>query len=76
MPERTGQMAVPPAIVNRPWDIRRAPRAGAKPGVRRAAAFGSVSRGGKVVNLAGLLKTATVNDKARERLGDATIESP
>jgi tryptophan synthase alpha chain len=71
--------AAPPVFgfgISRPAHVRAALDAGAVGVICGSAIVDCASRGGEVVNLVGLLKAATLNDKARERLGGAMIESP
>jgi tryptophan synthase alpha chain len=71
--------APPPVFgfgISQPEHVRAALEAGAAGVICGSAIVDLASRGGDVVNLVGLLKSATLNDKALERLGDATIESP
>lgn len=56
--------------------VRAAFDSGARGVICGSAIIDCVSRGGNVEGVVGLLKAATLNDKARERLGDAMIESP
>jgi tryptophan synthase alpha chain len=73
------QGAPPPVFgfgISSPEHVRAALESGAAGVICGSAIVDLASRGGNVVNLVGLLKSATLNDKVRERLGDATIESP
>lgn len=71
--------AAPPVFgfgISRPEHVRSALDSGAAGVICGSAIVDLVSRGGNVKNLVDLLKSATSNDKARERLGGAMIESP
>jgi tryptophan synthase alpha chain len=77
---RLKQLGAPPPVfgfgISRPEDVREALDSGAAGVICGSAIVDVASRGGNVVKLVDLLKTATLNDKALERLGDATIVSP
>lgn len=77
---RLEAQGAPPAVfgfgISRPEHVGEALASGAAGVICGSAIVDLASRGGDVVNLVGLLKAATLNDKALERLGDATIESP
>ena len=77
---RLKRLGAPPPVfgfgISTPEHVRAALDAGAAGVICGSAIVDLVSRGGSPVNLVGLLKAATLNDKARERLGGAMIESP
>jgi tryptophan synthase alpha chain len=62
--------------ISTPGHVRAALAAGARGVICGSAIVELLSRGGSAVNLVGLLKMATFNDKALERLAGETIESP
>ena len=62
--------------ISRPEHVRAALDSGAAGVICGSAIVDLAARGGDVLNLVGLLKAATLNDKARERLVGAMIESP
>lgn len=62
--------------ISTPEHVRAALDSGARGVICGSAIVDLASRGGNVAELVGLLKSATFNDKARERLGGAMIESP
>jgi len=71
--------APPPVFgfgISTPEHVKLALEAGAKGVICGSAIVHLLSRGGSVVNLVGLLKLATFNDKVGERLGGAMIDSP
>ena len=71
--------APPPVFgfgISTPEHVRSALEAGAKGVICGSAIVHLLSHGGSVVNLVGLLKLATFNDKVAERLGGAMIDSP
>ena len=71
--------APPPVFgfgISTPEHVRSALEAGAKGVICGSAIVHLLSHGGSVVNLVGLLKLATFNDKVGERLGGAMIDSP
>jgi tryptophan synthase alpha chain len=78
--ERLKAAGAPPPIfgfgISRPEHVRSALETGAAGVICGSAIVDCASRGGNVKNLVHLLKAATSNDKAPERLGRATIESP
>ena len=78
--ERLLRFGAPPAIfgfgISTPEHVRAALDSGAAGVICGSAIVALAARGGNVLNLVGLLKAATLNDKARERLVGATIESP
>ncbi|MFL6783919.1 MAG: tryptophan synthase subunit alpha, partial [Sphingomicrobium sp.] len=61
--------------ISTPEHVRAALAAGAAGVICGSAIVDLVSRGGSAVNLVGLLKAATLNDKALERLASGMIES-
>ena len=74
-----GAGAPPPVFgfgISTPEHVRSALEAGAKGVICGSAIVHLLSHGGSVVNLVGLLKLATFNDKVGERLGGAMIDSP
>ena len=78
--ERLARFGAPPPIfgfgISRPQHVRAALDSGAAGVICGSAIVDLAARGGDVINLVGLLKAATLNDKARERLVGATIGSP
>jgi tryptophan synthase alpha chain len=78
--ERLEAAAAPPPIfgfgIATPDHVRSALATGARGVICGSAIIDLLSRGESAVNLVGLLKTATLNDKAVERLAGATIDSP
>jgi tryptophan synthase alpha chain len=71
--------APPPVFgfgISTPQHVKSALETGAKGVICGSAIVHLMSQGGNVSQLVGLLKAATLNDKVRERLGGATIESP
>ncbi|HKC02439.1 MAG TPA: tryptophan synthase subunit alpha [Sphingomicrobium sp.] len=78
--ERLLRFGAPPPIfgfgISNPEHVRAALDSGAAGVICGSAIVDLAARGGDVINLVGLLKAATLNDKARERLMGATIESP
>lgn len=71
--------APPPVFgfgISTPHHVKSALQAGAKGVICGSAIVHLMSQGGSVVNLVGLLKLATFNDKVAERLGGAMIDSP
>jgi tryptophan synthase alpha chain len=77
---RLRTLGAPPAVfgfgISRPEHVRAALDAGAAGVICGSAIVDLASRGGNVAEAVGLLKAATLNDKAVERLGGAMIESP
>ena len=77
---RLVDLGAPPAVygfgISTPDHVRAALDAGAAGVICGSAIVDLAARGGDVVNFVHLLKAATLNDKARERLAGAMIESP
>ena len=78
--ERLVRFGAPPPVfgfgISTPGHVRAALDSGAAGLICGSAIVDLAARGGNILNLVGLLKAATLNDKARERLVGATIESP
>jgi len=78
--ERLVRRGAPPPVfgfgISAPEHVRAALDAGAAGVICGSAIVDLAARGGDVINLVHLLKAATLNDKARERLVGAMIESP
>ena len=71
--------APPPVFgfgISAPEHVKLALETGAKGVICGSAIVHLLSHGGSIVNLVGLLKLATFNDKVGERLGGAMIDSP
>jgi tryptophan synthase alpha chain len=72
---RLVRFGAPPPVfgfgISQPEHVRAALDSGARGVIWGSAIVGHASRGGNVVKLVGLLKAATLNDKARERLAGA-----
>jgi len=77
---RLAAAGAPPPVfgfgISTPEHVRSALEAGAKGVICGSAIVHLLSRDESVVNLVGLLKLATFNDKVGERLGGAMIDSP
>jgi tryptophan synthase alpha chain len=77
---RLEAVGAPPPVfgfgISNPEHVESALRAGAKGVICGSAIVHLMSQGGSVVNLVGLLKSSTFNDKVGERLGGAMIDSP
>jgi len=77
---RLAAAGAPPPVfgfgISTPEHVRSAIEAGAKGVICGSAIVRLLSQGESVVNLVGLLKLATFNDKVGERLGGAMIDSP
>jgi tryptophan synthase alpha chain len=77
---RLVRLGAPPPVfgfgISAPEQVRAAFEAGAAGVICGSAIVEVAARGGNVKNLVHLLKAATLNNKARERLAGATIESP
>lgn len=78
--ERLKAAGAPPPVfgfgISKPEHVRSALETGAAGVICGSAIVDAASRGGNVEMLVNLLKSATSNDKAPERLGRAMIESP
>ena len=78
--ERLLRLGAPPPVfgfgISKPEHVRAALDAGAAGVICGSAIVDLAARGGDVKNLVHLLKAATLNNKVRERLGGAMIESP
>lgn len=71
--------APPPVLgfgISTPDHVQSALETGAKGVICGSAIVHLMSQGGSIVNLVGLLKSSTFNDKVGERLGGAMIDSP
>jgi tryptophan synthase alpha chain len=72
---RLDRLGAPPPMfgfgISTPEHVRAALDSGARGVICGSAIVGHASRGGNAVKLVGLLKAATLNDKARERLAGA-----
>ena len=77
---RLVRFGAPPPVfgfgISTPEHVRAALDAGAAGVICGSAIVDLAPRGGNVVNLVGLLKAATLNNKAPERLAGAMIETP
>ena len=77
---RLKRAGAPPPVfgfgISTPEHVRAALDSGAAGVICGSAIIDCASRGGSVVNFVGLLKSATFNDKVRERLGGTLIDSP
>ena len=78
--DRLRRAGAPPPVfgfgISAPEHVRAALESGAAGVICGSAIVDLAARGGDVVNLVGLLKSSCFNDKVRERLGGAMIESP
>src|SRR4029079_16306732 len=71
--------AAPPVLgfgISAPEHVREALESGAAGVICGSAIIDCAVRGGDVINLVGLLKSSCFNDKVRERLRGAMIDSP
>jgi tryptophan synthase alpha chain len=78
--ERLRRAGAPPPVfgfgISTPEHVRAALESGAAGVICGSAIVDLANRGGDVANFVGLAKSSCFNDKVRERLGGAMIESP